>query len=116
MNGIQPGNVTIDDPLIRTPTTFRDILKPASIVTRSEEHTSELQSRSDLVCRLLLEKKKTSVRNLDCLAGTGNWSGSGLYDCGGMPPGVRTRGPWGQWRVGVVRQPPSRRLSCTAWW
>src|SRR5699024_11475538 len=28
---------------------------------RSEEHTSELQSRFDLVCRLLLEKKKTSV-------------------------------------------------------
>src|SRR2546428_9199097 len=28
---------------------------------RSEEHTSELQSRSDLVCRLLLEKKKTST-------------------------------------------------------
>src|SRR2546421_3798057 len=27
-------------------------------VDRSEEHTSELQSRSDLVCRLLLEKKK----------------------------------------------------------
>src|SRR5206468_12453669 len=26
--------------------------------SRSEEHTSELQSRSDLVCRLLLEKKK----------------------------------------------------------
>src|SRR2546428_2913275 len=29
---------------------------------RSEEHTSELQSRSDLVCRLLLEKKKNSTR------------------------------------------------------
>src|SRR5438132_6769262 len=28
--------------------------------TRSEEHTSELQSHSDLVCRLLLEKKKKS--------------------------------------------------------
>src|SRR5260221_6843027 len=28
---------------------------------RSEEHTSELQSHSDLVCRLLLEKKKTSA-------------------------------------------------------
>src|SRR5260221_819810 len=28
------------------------------ICTRSEEHTSELQSHSDLVCRLLLEKKK----------------------------------------------------------
>src|SRR2546421_7748958 len=29
---------------------------------RSEEHTSELQSRSDLVCRLLLEKKKKKQR------------------------------------------------------
>src|SRR5260221_9342696 len=29
---------------------------------RSEEHTSELQSRSDLVCRLLLEKKKKKRR------------------------------------------------------
>src|SRR2546421_2033350 len=29
---------------------------------RSEEHTSELQSRSDLVCRLLLEKKKNTTR------------------------------------------------------
>src|SRR2546428_8366862 len=29
---------------------------------RSEEHTSELQSRSDLVCRLLLEKKKKQVQ------------------------------------------------------
>src|SRR3989440_9466974 len=30
---------------------------------RSEEHTSELQSRSDLVCRLLLEKKKKKTTN-----------------------------------------------------
>src|SRR5436190_5701853 len=30
----------------------------AQTVPRSEEHTSELQSHSDLVCRLLLEKKK----------------------------------------------------------
>src|SRR5260221_5303035 len=30
---------------------------PAKITARSEEHTSELQSHSDLVCRLLLEKK-----------------------------------------------------------
>src|SRR2546428_6552911 len=29
-------------------------------IIRSEEHTSELQSRSDLVCRLLLEKKKNN--------------------------------------------------------
>src|SRR5690349_24084908 len=31
---------------------------------RSEEHTSELQSRRDLVCRLLLEKKKTLSQRL----------------------------------------------------
>src|SRR2546427_6601909 len=30
---------------------------------RSEEHTSELQSQSNLVCRLLLEKKKKQTRN-----------------------------------------------------
>src|SRR2546428_2080523 len=30
---------------------------------RSEEHTSELQSRSDLVCRLLLEKKKSPFQS-----------------------------------------------------
>src|SRR5688572_32179530 len=35
---------------------------PYSIPTgRSEEHTSELQSQSNLVCRLLLEKKKTNT-------------------------------------------------------
>src|SRR2546430_4304019 len=31
--------------------------------SRSEEHTSELQSQSNLVCRLLLEKKKKQVRD-----------------------------------------------------
>src|SRR5204863_9142041 len=34
---------------------------------RSEEHTSELQSRRDLVCRLLLEKKKKKKKNIDDL-------------------------------------------------
>src|SRR2546427_3351364 len=34
-----------------------------SIRLRSEEHTSELQSQSNLVCRLLLEKKKTEQTN-----------------------------------------------------
>src|SRR3989442_9630321 len=34
------------------------------VVERSEEHTSELQSRPHLVCRLLLEKKKTKMRVL----------------------------------------------------
>src|SRR3712207_7598063 len=42
--------------------TFYEIVKfnPAT-GERSEEHTSELQSRQYLVCRLLLEKKKTSL-------------------------------------------------------
>src|SRR5687768_18325544 len=36
----------------------------AAVVARSEEHTSELQSRRHLVCRLLLEKKKkTKIDN-----------------------------------------------------
>src|SRR5207249_10862216 len=38
---------------VRWPPVFR----PVSTSPRSEEHTSELQSRFDLVCRLLLEKK-----------------------------------------------------------
>src|SRR5436190_10282902 len=37
---------------------FRQVGEPAG--PRSEEHTSELQSHSDLVCRLLLEKKKNN--------------------------------------------------------
>src|SRR3989442_5663844 len=50
-----------DSPLIRTsdrPAAAREI--GSSRDTRSEEHTSELQSRPHLVCRLLLEKKKTT--------------------------------------------------------
>src|SRR5437588_2823405 len=35
----------------------------SAVRSRSEEHTSELQSHSDLVCRLLLEKKKTDYKN-----------------------------------------------------
>src|SRR2546421_2831065 len=34
------------------------VIRGDESLARSEEHTSELQSRSDLVCRLLLEKKK----------------------------------------------------------
>src|SRR5690554_7442823 len=40
------------------------VLIQRSIVDRSEEHTSELQSRPHLVCRLLLEKKKNNTVNL----------------------------------------------------
>src|SRR5690349_22621570 len=38
-----------------------EVSRGARAVLRSEEHTSELQSRRDLVCRLLLEKKKNSL-------------------------------------------------------
>src|SRR2546427_5274226 len=38
--------------------TFRPTRRPWPGAARSEEHTSELQSQSNLVCRLLLEKKK----------------------------------------------------------
>src|ERR1039458_10589832 len=44
--------------------------------SRSEEHTSELQSLRHLVCRLLLEKKKTPYTHLDSLGGWGGTSTS----------------------------------------
>src|SRR5690349_22221987 len=47
---------TRTDPRRRAPYAAGDI-------ARSEEHTSELQSRRDLVCRLLLEKKKKKTKN-----------------------------------------------------
>src|SRR3989442_12596824 len=43
--------------------TQRAWLVPACSHVRSEEHTSELQSRPHLVCRLLLEKKKNKTRS-----------------------------------------------------
>src|SRR5438552_12510580 len=49
-----------DGPTRRTPGTRRS--PGRSEDTRSEEHTSELQSPDHLVCRLLLEKKKTNTK------------------------------------------------------
>src|SRR5260221_10441050 len=43
-------------------------------IVRSEEHTSELQSHSDLVCRLLLEKKKKGVHCERCASV--HWNGN----------------------------------------
>src|SRR5260370_3748903 len=45
--------------LIRLIDTFEEALSLFFLRDRSEEHTSELQSHLNLVCRLLLEKKKT---------------------------------------------------------
>src|SRR2546430_6011569 len=39
------------------------IIMTSNLGARSEEHTSELQSQSNLVCRLLLEKKKRTVQS-----------------------------------------------------
>src|SRR2546430_5646923 len=42
------------------------LLQRVARVVRSEEHTSELQSQSNLVCRLLLEKKKVPTETCYC--------------------------------------------------
>src|SRR5260221_3955527 len=63
-SGLALGRLLLLDPHERSlarfeiPGTRARISKRARL--RSEEHTSELQSHSDLVCRLLLEKKKTT--------------------------------------------------------
>src|SRR5436190_10203638 len=48
---------------------------------RSEEHTSEIQSHSDLVCRLLLEKK-----NIHCSSPVGGATGAKQRTAAGSPP------------------------------
>src|SRR2546427_6720133 len=51
-------------PARRPPGLYRaSFLLPANLL-RSEEHTSELQSQSNLVCRLLLEKKKNNTKHI----------------------------------------------------
>src|SRR5205809_5269572 len=53
----------IDDPRFKTlPDRSRNRKAMNAELDRSEEHTSELQSRLHLVCRLLLEKKKTTKK------------------------------------------------------
>src|SRR3989441_2253491 len=54
-------------PFARRTTAFRLLYSPATqppSASRSEEHTSELQSLAYLVCRLLLEKKKNALVGL----------------------------------------------------
>src|SRR5688572_31087446 len=56
------GAADLDLPHRRQPGEEPDpLVEPAPPLRRSEEHTSELQSQSNLVCRLLLEKKNTAV-------------------------------------------------------
>src|SRR5690625_5543431 len=50
-------------PATSSPSSPGSASAPSSSPTRSEEHTSELQSRGHLVCRLLLEKKNVSYHD-----------------------------------------------------
>src|SRR5205085_2142945 len=52
-------------------------LNANTVKVRSEEHTSELQSQSNLVCRLLLEKKKKKHKKRMTLAPSERWSSGG---------------------------------------
>src|SRR3712207_6973358 len=56
------------DPLVLAGPAHDDEVPAAGRVPRSEEHTSELQSRQYLVCRLLLEKKKKKIKNVKICA------------------------------------------------
>src|SRR3712207_7676336 len=53
-----PGRIVAEEPRPRMTGTACGVQRGAAERCRSEEHTSELQSRQYLVCRLLLEKKK----------------------------------------------------------
>src|SRR2546421_2823942 len=59
--------------------------------SRSEEHTSELQSRSDLVCRLLLEKKNTERHEI------------GLQDCYHIRDRFHQKELWQNLRLSVEK-------------
>src|SRR2546430_12745168 len=58
------GEAFVDLVLITRVATKEEIVHVEAIQHRSEEHTSELQSQSNLVCRLLLEKKKKKYQKL----------------------------------------------------
>src|SRR5690606_39660982 len=53
-----PGDQDLFNLTCSTSGKLSTFVTPDNVFTRSEEHTSELQSRENLVCRLLLEKKK----------------------------------------------------------
>src|SRR2546430_12210361 len=60
-------SVIEDEPVAGRMGMQRQVRRRISDLVRSEEHTSELQSQSNLVCRLLLEKKKKIVPRLSVL-------------------------------------------------
>src|SRR5437773_5631534 len=64
MNGLD-FDLTVRQPWARDPSFYATVFGERS--DRSEEHTSELQSHHDLVCRLLLEKKKKKKTHIQII-------------------------------------------------
>src|SRR5690606_40507717 len=64
--GAPPDDLRGDLPLMEVAREWGDHLVAFDQLRRSEEHTSELQSREDLVCRLLLEKENDG-KNIELL-------------------------------------------------
>src|SRR5438876_5117949 len=102
----------------RSTTSSSSTARPtSSSSTRSEEHTSELQSPVHLVCRLLLEKKKDNKEAFvallgDDIIGYGTWAWSARAAVPGKSPVYRyyfTRCPPGALPLSIRPRPrPSR--------
>src|SRR2546427_2796686 len=58
---VRVGRYATRDEAVRSQRRLKQKVGGQPFVVRSEEHTSELQSQSNLVCRLLLEKKKKKI-------------------------------------------------------
>src|SRR5438034_11555132 len=67
---LAPGPASV---FVRTEVSYCSVIQRLEASVRSEEHTSELQSHSDLVCRLLLEKKKNKSSESTKDRNTSNW-------------------------------------------
>src|SRR5260221_10871007 len=79
---------------------------PLSSPARSEEHTSELQSHSDLVCRLLLEKKKKSPHPSQAVDPLCVLRTERADEGGGHPPAG------GRWRASPNFMPSPQPRNC----
>src|SRR5205085_7704535 len=97
----QQANTTVFQTLFDITDPVNDIVPGTNPTIRSEEHTSELQSQSNLVCRLLLEKKKmqrmttSSALHLLDRGGREAWRVGRGCCCVGFPSSSASRGTAG---------------------